>query len=525
MTSSTRHSAGDGRLPRGPSARPRRAAPAVLPVDPRPDPQADPPGEMCERWRELCGRYLPRAAGGSGWRYSRAPAQGDPPQGWKLHLSATVLTAAEVLERVAPFLTGRGASFKAPSTLKELGKLNSGLFYGYSQIGKFITVYPRSDEEAVIIAERLDGLTRGLTAPRVPFDRRLRPGSCVYYRYGAFEPLEIENADGTRTPAVRDPAGRLVPDLRDSEAQPAWASDPFERSGGPPAPARAETPLSTTYRVYAALAQRGRGGVYEAIDLSASGPRLCVVKEGRAGGEVAWDGRDGFWRVRHEAEVVNALRSAGVRAPCVYASFEAEGNYYLVTELVEGETLKDLLRRRRRRLAVGPALSYGARLASLLSDIHAAGWAWRDCKPANVIVTKKGELRPLDFEGACRADLPDPSPWGTPGFSPPAPPAAAAPASRVDDDLYALGATIYFLLTARLPETPADAPFGRLRRGLPAEARRAVTALLDPDPRARPSARAVAEHFDAIVSGSARRLAAVRRRPGRGGRDHAARVN
>lgn len=454
----------------------------------------EPHTALCGRWQELCSLYLPLSRDDSPWRYSRAPAAGDPVQGWKLHVSATVLKAGEVLERVAPFLLSRGVMFKAPAILQELNKINTGLFYGYSQVGKFITVYPQSDGEAVSLAERLDELTAGMTAPLVPFDLRLRPGSCIYYRYGAFKPVEMKNPDGTLTPAVRDPAGNLFPDARDSAAaKPWWATDPFAGRRTAALPESADTQLSTTFRAYRALAQRGRGGVYEAIDVSVSPPRLCVLKEGRAGGEIGWDGRDGFWRVRHEGHVINALRDAGVEAPRVYASFVAEDNYYLVTELIEGETLHDLLRRSRRRLTISSALTYGTRLADLLSLIHSAGWAWRDCKPANVILTRDGDLRPLDFEGACPAAFPDPAPWGTPAFSPPARQPVGCVEPRIYDDLYALGATIYFMLTASLPRDPDPVPLGRLRRDVPAEARRIISELLDTNPRSRPSPQTVAD--------------------------------
>src|SRR5215213_10240427 len=94
-----------------------------------------------ERWQELCGRLLPLTTPGTGWRYSRASAPEDPEQGWKLHVSSTILTANRVLEAVGPFLHRRGVMFKAPESLAELGRINSGLYYGYSQVGKFITVY------------------------------------------------------------------------------------------------------------------------------------------------------------------------------------------------------------------------------------------------------------------------------------------------------------------------------------------------------------------------------------------------
>jgi hypothetical protein len=429
------------------------------------------------------------------WRYSRADLPEDPDQGWKLHVSATVLTAADVLRRVAPLLRARGVRFKAPRSIEELSRLNSGLFYGYSQVGKFITVYPLTADEAASLARRLHLLTRGVAAPVVPFDGRYRPDSCVYYRYGAFTPLELVNPDGTRATAVRAPDGTLVKDSRDGrDIKPEWVPELFpvrSRRKLKPAP----SPLKI-FRAFRALSQRGKGGVYQALDLSVSPPRLCVLKEGRAHGEVSWDGRDGNWRVRNEEHALNCLRGSGVTVPRVYSSFEMGGQYYLVTEFVEGESLQQLLNRRRRRLPVAAVLRLGARLAGIISKVHEAGWAWRDCKPANVIMTTKGELVPLDFEGSCPAASRDPVTWCSPAFAPPTWGGGDGACSNLPDDLYALGVTVYFMLAGKFPTPPTPTPIAKLRRAVPAASATLISRLLHPDPARRPTASEAARLFE-----------------------------
>lgn len=417
-----------------------------------------------EKWQTASATYLPITCDRSIWRYSREPSEGDPDQGWKLHVSATILSANTIFEVVAPYLQRRGVLFKAPHSLQELHKLNSGLQYGYCQVGKFITVYPRSAEEALRLARRLHDLIPDQPAPVIPFDSRYGSKGAVYYRYGSFKSLEIEYPDGTRTPSMRDNQGNLVPDLRVSDkAKPDWVVDPFIGDAPKRKKIDIDSPLKSTFRVFASLAQRGKGGVYKALDFSVSPPRLCILKEGRSHGEVAWDGRDGYWLAKHEKEILIQLRSAGIEVPEVYSSFEVDGNYYLVTEFVAGETLQDILARRKRRLSLSSALGYAVRMADLLDKIHLTGLAWRDCRPANIMVTRDGRLRPIDFEGACSITQPDPMRWSAPAFAPPEDPREVG-ASSERIDLYALGAVIYFLLTGHVPESSHPTPLRKLRR-------------------------------------------------------------
>ena len=452
--------------------------------------------QLAERWQRLCERYLPLADENSIWRLSGSPKSNSPEQGWKLHVSATILTACSVLERVAPYLARESIQFKAPISLEEVQRLNSGLDYNYTQIGKLITVYPDSVEEAKRIARRLHSLTSDLRAPTIPFDEPVRPDSCVYYRYGAFRSLEIENHDGTKTPALREPSGKLVPDSR-RELKPVWVKETLFPSECFETSSTFDNPLKSRYRVVNAVTQRGEGGVYQAIDMTAVLPRPCIIKEGRYLGEVSWDGRDGVDRVCHEEMVLNALRTAGVSVPEVLASFKIRQNHYLVTEYVQGETLMSILMKRKRRFSLRRSLQLASDVARLVAQIHAAGWTWRDCKPANII-QNDGQLRPVDFEGACMNKRPDALPWGTRGFTPPS--WQAHVTSRQFEDLYALGATLYFFLTGRLRENESSPPISRLRRNVPESICRVVNELLSAGPGYQPTAASVSKHLHRIAN-------------------------
>jgi serine/threonine protein kinase len=234
---------------------------------------------------------------------------------------------------------------------------------------------------------------------------------------------------------------------------------------------------------------------------------LLLFKEGRKHGEVNWDGRDGAWRVRHEQRVLGQLSRAGIMVPQVYSRMEVSGNVYLTMEYVDGESLHRLLLRQNKRFSLKSILSFGTQLATLLAQMHCAGWAWRDCKPNNLIVNGQGKLVPIDFEGAERINRPDPTLWGTPGF---VPRTARANAQHrgFTDDLYSLGAILFLLITGQMFDEAQPVGMGRLRRNLPPELKQLVESLLIAEPHKRPSAADVQLQLNAIF----RKLPEARRR-------------
>jgi hypothetical protein len=433
------------------------------------------------RWQVLCNRYLPISHENSIWRLSRLPGADDPDQGWKLHISATILSANRVFERAAPLLSKTGVLFKAPCSLEELANLNCGMPYGFSQIGKFITVYSRDAKEAVGLAQELHHLTCGLPGPVVPYDRPLRPNSRVHYRYGSFADVEIERPDGSRAKAIRDNTGRFVPDRREhGAAVPNWVSDPFPKLDRYRSRSTRDNPLQTTFLAYEAISQRGKGGVYRALDLSVSPARLCILKEGRKDGETYWDGKDGYWRVQFESDVLTRLSEAGLNVPRVYARFKSGKSFFLVLEFIEGESLHSLLQRKT-RIPLATAIRYGIQLARMLGRIHEAGLIWRDCKPHNLICTKAGELRPIDFEGACKINRPDILQWSTEGYVPFPSLKQTLSGPGTGEDLFGLGVVLHRLLTGLAPkEGEPRPPVEKLRRGVPLPVCRIIADLLEP---------------------------------------------
>ncbi|WP_421111029.1 protein kinase domain-containing protein [Streptomyces sp. NEAU-S77] len=168
-----------------------------------------------------------------------------------------------------------------------------------------------------------------------------------------------------------------------------------------------------------------------------------MLKEGRRHGETDWDGQDGRARVRTEAMALRELAAAGVHVPVVYEEFDEQRHACLAVEDVGERTLEELVRVER-LLSVRGALLLSAGVARLVAEVHEAGWAWRDCKPRNVVVGDHGVLRRIDFEGGCSIGVRGLSPWGSEGYASPEWLDPAADQSSCD--LFALGVSCYQVL-------------------------------------------------------------------------------
>ncbi len=93
-----------------------------------------------------------------------------------------------------------------------------------------------------------------------------------------------------------------------------------------------------------------------------------------------------------------ALATAALNHPNILAVFDigtSEGSPYVVSELLEGETLRDRLRTG--RIPVRKALDYALQIAHGLAAAHEKGIIHRDLKPENLFLTKDGRVKILDF--------------------------------------------------------------------------------------------------------------------------------
>jgi len=259
-------------------------------------------------------------------------------------------------------------------------------------------------------------------------------------------------------------------------------------------------------RIVREIGRGGMGVVYEAEQEELGRPvavKALDTKLARSKEIVERFRREGraYARLRHEAIVT------------VHDLIEKDDGIFLITEFVDGA---DLARLAAKGGALPPdcAAVVGARVAEALDYIHFEALLHRDVKPANVMVSRQGEVKLMDFgiaKGEDDASLTRAGMLvGSPSYM--APEVLAGEDAGPSADVWALGVSLYELLTGEKPFRGKDAEelFSAIQRGkfphvralapdCPRRLARAVERCLARDPQARfRSAGALARELDAV---------------------------
>jgi serine/threonine-protein kinase len=270
-----------------------------------------------------------------------------------------------------------------------------------------------------------------------------------------------------------------------------------------------------TSRIVREIGRGGMGVVYEGfqdelerrVAVKALDPRAArskeIVERFRREGKV-------YARLRHEAIVG------------VHDLVEKDDDaLYLVTDFVDGADLSKLL------AAGGPlppecVALVGAKVAGALDYVHFEGLLHRDVKPANVMISREGEVKLMDFGIAKGVGTDDLTATGLVVGSPSylAPEVLEGEDATPRADVWALGVTLYELATGEKPFTgrSADDLFRQIRKGrlrpvralapdCPRRLARAIERCLARDPAARwDRAGALARVLDGLAARALRKM-------------------
>ncbi len=204
------------------------------------------------------------------------------------------------------------------------------------------------------------------------------------------------------------------------------------------------TILQGRYKTEELAHSGGMGYIYLARNTKLH-DRLCIVKQVKD--PVKSD--DDLKKLEQEA-----IEMAKLSHPNVAMIFDhfVEGRFYfLVVEYIAGKTLSEIFQERQGHLAEEEVINWAISMCDVVSYLHKQGIVHRDISPQNIMITDEGIIKFIDF-GTLR-ELRHIATRGTAGMGKfgYAPPEQWLGKPEPCSDIFALGATIYYLLTGFLP--------------------------------------------------------------------------
>jgi serine/threonine protein kinase len=211
------------------------------------------------------------------------------------------------------------------------------------------------------------------------------------------------------------------------------------------------------YKIVSSLGAGGMGEVFLAEDLRLGRRVALKLLSSKISADIIH-----LNRFRQEAQAASALNHPNIIT--VFDIDEFEGKHFIAIEYIEGQTLRE---RMKKRLTLDDTLSICIQTAEALSAAHAAGIIHRDIKPENIMIRKDGYVKVLDFglaklseqNDAAKADAEDETKklvktnpgvvMGTAAYM--SPEQALGKAVDARSDVFSFGVLMYEILAERVP--------------------------------------------------------------------------
>lgn len=229
--------------------------------------------------------------------------------------------------------------------------------------------------------------------------------------------------------------------------------------------------LNGVYQIEKVLGQGGFGITYQGIDqrldrpvaLKEFFPEGCwrqgttVVSAGRWTSATYSNAKQKFLQ---EGQALGQFNHPGIVR--VFYYFEENNTAYMVMEYLHGRSLTDLLAKREGKMTQKEALVYIEKVGQALEILHQAQFLHRDLKPDNIMLTSDGRIVLIDFGAAKDLTARNTQRFTamfTPGYAPLEQYSQAIKLGAFTD-IYALGATLYHLLTGQVPISAVERAAG-----------------------------------------------------------------
>ena len=339
---------------------------------------------------------------------------------WTIFLSAKTLDTPALLKLILLKIKYEKISFKIIKNQILQYQLNGGML-GENEIGKVISLYPKSITDAIQLAKDLNAISNTFKGPTIP--NALRIGEIVYAESATISPIAYQISKQYLNPKKH-----------------------------PVRIGKYYVPIETIKTSY-------KGDIYKAVTLKGFSFKTCIIKQGKSAALDDQYQREMKHRLLWQKTVILDLQH-DVMTPAYIDYFEDREHSYLVMEYAAGITLFQTVTeiyQEKQWETISTAqrktlLLWYLDAVNIVDTIHQKGYVQRDISDSNFLILTDGQLCIIDFElsySMTRNEPEHPFLLGTYGYVAPEQLRYATP--DYTEDIYSLGALLCFMLTGLSP--------------------------------------------------------------------------
>lgn len=295
-----------------------------------------------------------------------------PKQGFKIHLSATIFNFTIIFKLFYNYIKETDIGWKVLKSFRDLERQNIG-FNGFSQIGKFITIYPNNDRVFINLLYDLSLLFKSQDSISIPSDFRFMESKIVYYRYGD---IIIDNKENT----FEDKRNKVIPE-------------------------NIIVPVTDYYVVryksipkhliiLEVIKQSGKNTVLKAFDAKIK--EIVFLKEARYLSNIDIYGTDSLDRLVIEEGVLTKTHDL-IFTPKLLDKFYVENHYFLEIKQIEGKNLLEYMKQNL-FLTIHEKVKIIKKIIEKLEALYKLGIIYVDISFSNIIIDDDEKIYLIDFE-------------------------------------------------------------------------------------------------------------------------------
>lgn len=295
-----------------------------------------------------------------------------PEYGFKIHLSATIYNYLDILKPFYIYIRKTDVEWKVVSSFRMLERQNIG-YNGYSQIGKFITIYPYNTKMFCDLLNDLELIFKSFRSIKIPSDFQYMFSQIVYYRYGEIQKVGegssfVDKRNGEIPKEVHVPVEDYYIKRLNELPKHIWVIDLVKHSG--------------------------KNLVYKAFDANIK--RIVYLKAALYLSNIDIYGTDSMNRLTIEKRALKKLENIYF-VPKLLDEFYVNDCYFIELSSINGQSILNLFIENP-MTPINERISIVYKIIDRMQELLEYGIVYVDISMSNILIDDLGDIHIIDFE-------------------------------------------------------------------------------------------------------------------------------